>query len=378
MAEDLYINAVSKTEKYRALLPQLKNLLAGEDDLIANLANVSAALKETFHFFWVGFYLVKGEELVLGPFQGPIACTRIRKGRGVCGTAWDKDETLVVPDVDAFPGHIACSSLSRSEIVVPLKREDGEVWGVLDIDSDDLGDYCFCPAALRPGLWSSTVTLKKAFKDEQDAIAVFKKELSKNLQALRVAGLFFSFTTDPLLPETMELTVQGVKTCVENGVNVKVLTKRADFMDNFFGLLASYGNFDEDQYREHTAFGFTLTGHDELERGASSNIERIGAMEELHNRGYRIFASIEPIVDFPSSMQMINGSLPFCDLYKIGLMSGNGVTYDPIEAQTFLSELQQFPGQPKIYLKNSLIRLLGVDRKTLPENFVESNYNMFG
>ena len=239
-------------------------------------------------------------------------------------------------------------------------------------------DYCFCPAALRPGLWSSTVTLKKAFKDEQDAIAVFKKELSKNLQALRVAGLFFSFTTDPLLPETMELTAQGVKTCVENGVNVKVLTKRADFMDNFFGLLASYGNFDEDQYREHTAFGFTLTGHDELERGASSNIERIGAMEKLHNRGYRIFASIEPIVDFPSSMQMINGSLPFCDLYKIGLMSGNGVTYDPIEAQTFLSELQQFPGQPKIYLKNSLIRLLGVDRKTLPENFVESNYNMFG
>ena len=132
MAEDLYINAGSKTEKYRALLPQLKNLLAGEDDLIANLANVSAELKETFHFFWVGFYLVKGEELVLGPFQGPIACTRIRKGRGVCGTAWDKDETLVVPDVDAFPGHIACSS---------LKREDGEVWGVLDIDSDDLGGF---------------------------------------------------------------------------------------------------------------------------------------------------------------------------------------------------------------------------------------------
>ena len=141
MAEDLYINAGSKTEKYRALLPQLKNLLAGEDDLIANLANVSAALKETFHFFWVGFYLVKGEELVLGPFQGPIACTRIRKGRGVCGTAWDRAETLVVPDVDAFPGHVACSSLSRSEIVVPLKREDGEVWGVLDIDSDDLGGF---------------------------------------------------------------------------------------------------------------------------------------------------------------------------------------------------------------------------------------------
>ena len=246
------------------------------------------------------------------------------------------------------------------------------------IGCSNLCDYCFCPAALRPGLWSSTVTLKKAFKDEQDAIAVFGKEFSQNLQSLRGAGLFFSFTTDPLLPETMELTAQGVKTCVENGVNVKVLTKRADFIDNFFGLLASYGNFDEEQYREYTAFGFTLTGHDELERGASSNIERISAMEELHNRGYRIFASIEPIVDFPSSMQMINSSLPFCDLYKIGLMSGNGVTYDPVEAHTFLSELPQLPGQPKIYLKNSLVRFLGVDRKILPENFVESNYNMFG
>lgn len=116
-------------------------MLTGEEDLIANLANVSAALKETFGFLWVGFYLVKGEELVLGPFQGPIACTRIRKGRGVCGTAWAKAETLVVPDVDAFPGHIACSSLSRSEIVVPLVGPDGEVWGVLDVDSEKLNSF---------------------------------------------------------------------------------------------------------------------------------------------------------------------------------------------------------------------------------------------
>lgn len=142
MAEDLYIDKGSKEEKYRALLPQLKSLIEGEDDLIANLANVSAALNETFHFFWVGFYRVQGDELVLGPFQGPIACTRIRKGRGVCGTAWAKAETLIVPDVDAFPGHIACSSLSRSEIVVPLIRKDGnEVWGVLDIDSESLNSF---------------------------------------------------------------------------------------------------------------------------------------------------------------------------------------------------------------------------------------------
>lgn len=140
MAEDLNIAQGTKEEKYRTLLPQLKSLLEGEDDLIANLANASAALKETFRFFWVGFYLVKGEELVLGPFQGPIACTRIKKGRGVCGTAWAKAQTLVVPDVDAFPGHIACSSLSRSEIVVPLRRGD-EVWGVLDIDSEELNSF---------------------------------------------------------------------------------------------------------------------------------------------------------------------------------------------------------------------------------------------
>lgn len=141
MAEDLCISQGTKEDKYHILLPQIKGLIVGEEDLIANLANVSAALKETFGFFWVGFYLVKGEELILGPFQGPVACTRIRKGRGVCGTAWAKAETLIVPDVDAFPGHIACSSLSRSEIVVPLLRPDGEVWGVLDVDSEKLNSF---------------------------------------------------------------------------------------------------------------------------------------------------------------------------------------------------------------------------------------------
>lgn len=109
-------------------------------DLVANLANVAAALKEAFDFFWVGFYLVKQDQLVLGPFQGPVACTRIRKGKGVCGTAWQEGATLLVPDVEVFPGHIACSSLSRSEIVVPLIK-DGEVWGVLDIDSDLLNFF---------------------------------------------------------------------------------------------------------------------------------------------------------------------------------------------------------------------------------------------
>jgi len=141
MAEDLYISEGSKEEKYETLFMQIKSLIEGEANLIANLANVSAALKETFGFFWVGFYLVEGDELVLGPFQGPIACTRIKKGRGVCGTAWEKAKTLVVPDVNQFPGHIACSSLSRSEIVIPLIHKNKDVWGVLDIDSEELNFF---------------------------------------------------------------------------------------------------------------------------------------------------------------------------------------------------------------------------------------------
>ena len=140
MAEELTFISGSKEEQYLSLLPQVRSLIEGEEDLVANLANVAAALKEAFDFFWVGFYLVKQDQLVLGPFQGPVACTRIRKGKGVCGTAWQEGATLLVPDVEVFPGHIACSSLSRSEIVVPLIK-DGEVWGVLDIDSDLLNFF---------------------------------------------------------------------------------------------------------------------------------------------------------------------------------------------------------------------------------------------
>src|SRR3954470_11621222 len=140
MAEDLTIIEGNKTEQYKSLLPQVKGLLEGEPDLIANLANVVAALKEQFGWLWVGFYLVKGDELVLAPFQGPVACTRIRKGKGVCGTSWQKAETIIVPDVEQFPGHIACSSLSRSEIVVPVIRR-GEVVAVLDVDSAELDQF---------------------------------------------------------------------------------------------------------------------------------------------------------------------------------------------------------------------------------------------
>jgi L-methionine (R)-S-oxide reductase len=140
MAEDLQIARGTKEEQYEALLPQIKGLLEGEEDLVANLANVAAALKEQFGWLWVGFYLVKGGELVLGPFQGPVACTRILKGRGVCGAAWEQAQTLIVPDVEKFPGHIACSSLSRSEIVVPILK-NGDVVAVLDVDSVDLNTF---------------------------------------------------------------------------------------------------------------------------------------------------------------------------------------------------------------------------------------------
>lgn len=140
MSEHLIIKGETKWERYEALLPQIEAVVEGESDLIANMANVAAMLHETFRFWWTGFYRVVGEELVLGPFQGPMACTRIRKGRGVCGTAWAKGETQVVPDVEKFPGHIACSSASRSEIVVPVWHE-GDIIAVLDIDSAQLATF---------------------------------------------------------------------------------------------------------------------------------------------------------------------------------------------------------------------------------------------
>lgn len=157
MAEHLEIIQGSKAERYAALLPQIRSVIEDEPDLIARMANVAAMLHETFHFWWTGFYRVvdlnglkdsknlkdskDSQQLVLGPFQGPLACTRIRRGRGVCGTAWDKDETQVVPDVELFPGHIACSSASKSEIVVPVHDCEGRVIAVLDIDSAELATF---------------------------------------------------------------------------------------------------------------------------------------------------------------------------------------------------------------------------------------------
>ena len=140
MAEDLNIQSGTKQEQYESLIPQIEGLITGESNLIANLANISAALKEQFNWWWVGFYWIHEDELVLGPFQGPVACTRIKKGRGVCGSAWAQEKTLIVEDVEKFPGHIACSSASKSEIVVPVYLNNKMV-GVLDVDSEHMSHF---------------------------------------------------------------------------------------------------------------------------------------------------------------------------------------------------------------------------------------------
>lgn len=140
MAEEIVVKGISRKEKYENLIPQISSLFQGEEDYIANAANLSAALKTTFGFFWVGFYFVRNNQLVLGPYQGDIACTRINLGKGVCGSSWQQEKTIVVPDVDKFPGHIACSSKSKSEIVVPIFKQN-KIIGVLDIDSDQLNDF---------------------------------------------------------------------------------------------------------------------------------------------------------------------------------------------------------------------------------------------
>ncbi len=140
MAEDLTITKGDKKAQYESLIPQIEALLRGENNLIANLGNIAAALKEQFNWLWVGFYWIQEDELVLGPFQGPVACTRIKKGRGVCGTSWEKEATIIVEDVEKFPGHIACSSSSKSEIVLPVFKE-GKMVGVLDVDSSELAEF---------------------------------------------------------------------------------------------------------------------------------------------------------------------------------------------------------------------------------------------
>jgi DNA repair photolyase len=228
--------------------------------------------------------------------------------------------------------------------------------------------YCYCKKGILAGVMGQDKPqLKKCFKSEDDAFMTLQKELRKNLSEITNHGLFFSFTTDPMLPETKSLTLRSLDFCLFYRVPVKILTKCTNWVSDF----------DFDYYKgaeKEIAFGFTLTGHDELEPGASSNIERIKAMIKLHNSGFRTWASIEPIIDFPSARDMIRRSFGFCDLYKVGLMSWK--KYDVVQAQTFVEWLNELE-RPKIYMKQSLQKLSRYTNAELNEYFVESDYNIF-
>jgi DNA repair photolyase len=230
--------------------------------------------------------------------------------------------------------------------------------------------YCY----LKKGIGCKTLggnvpTLKKCFKDENHALEVFEKELKANVVELRKHGLFFSFTTDPMLPETRMSTWYAFEQCYYSNVRLIILTKRTDFMDD------EYINDLTDEAKKYIAFGFTLTGHDELEPNASTNSERIEAMKKLHDAGFKTWASIEPIIDFGSSFDMISMISEICDLYKIGLESGK--IYHKRDLHYFVHSVVRFYKDDKIYFKDSLLKAAGIDRKDLPFNCVDSDYNIF-
>lgn len=248
-------------------------------------------------------------------------------------------------------------------------------------------EYCY----LKKGrgakiLGGNEPTLKKCFKNESNAIAVFEKELTANLAELQKHGLFYSFTTDPMLPETATLTNYACSLAVEQNVPVKILTKRSDWVDDFiYWIDNSNSDNAQREWRKMYAYGFTLTGHDKLEPNASSNADRIEAMRKLHEAGFKTFASIEPIVDFESSVKVIYASCDCCDLYKVGLESGK--KYDKRELQNFIKQVftirENYKGvlqsgeEIKVYFKDSLLKQAGINRGDLPENCVGKDYNMF-
>ncbi len=244
--------------------------------------------------------------------------------------------------------------------------------------------YCYC----KKGILSSRMggelpTLKKCFKDEAHALEIFEKELVINKEDLQQNGLFFSFTTDPLVEDTWELTYRAVKLCIEYGIPVSILTKYTKYTRRFVHV--SLGGIP---YEKIVSIGFTLTGHDELESGASSNQMRIDCMRELHEAGFKTWASIEPIVDLSDSLQMMYDSRYYCDLYKVGLESGR--TYDRqylwqfINGVINLENLQDIDKISKgvtpvykVYFKDSLLKAAGINREDLPENCVDREYDIF-
>lgn len=245
-------------------------------------------------------------------------------------------------------------------------------------------DYCYCKrGVLGHAMGAPKATLKKCFKNTADAINVFSRELQAHLNEFRKHGLFFTFTSDPFLPETIELTIMAVNCCVDFKVPVKLLTKRADFIDKL-----PWYFFNRECYTRNIAFGFTLTGRDDLERGASPNEERIAAMKRLHEAGFKTFASIEPIIDLKSSTDMIWNTRGFCDLYKIGLLSGKK-EYTSKEVTDFVGDTMlcidtyntKHHTDAKIYWKDSVCEYIKASREEMralyPKIIVESDYNLF-
>lgn len=243
-------------------------------------------------------------------------------------------------------------------------------------------EYCYCKRGLLGhAMGSPKATLKKCFKDEIDALLTFEKELMKNLEEIRKHGLFFTFTSDPMLDNTRKLTIQAVDFAIRNDINCKILTKRADFIDS----LPQWWFYKK--YRSNIAFGFTLTGHDEMEPGASTNAERIEAMRKLHEIGFKTFASIEPVIRLSSSLVMIYETLKWCDLYKIGLLSGHK-DYTQEEVSNFVRDVNclidthnyRRETTTKVYWKDSVLEFLKMERTDKKFGWpfcVNADYNIF-
>lgn len=243
--------------------------------------------------------------------------------------------------------------------------------------------YCYLKKGIGAAILGGNVpTLKKCFRDKQHALEVFTKELRVNLTELQKHGMFFSFTTDPMLPETIELTIDAIIVCIFSNVPFKILTKRADWVEPLLEYGVSFKvpeGFNVYNIGEQNimAVGFTLTGHDELEPGASTNTERIEAMRKLHDAGIKTFASIEPVIDFDSSMAMIEQTIGICDLYKVGLESGK--SYNKSQQESFLFKLITLTTKNdlRVYLKDSILKDVRYYRENLPNEFVSRGYNLF-
>ena len=235
--------------------------------------------------------------------------------------------------------------------------------------------YCYC----NRWKWGNTPTLKKCFKDEDHALAVFEKELKENLPELQKYGLFFSFTTDPLIEETWGITFEALRLCVLYSVNAKVLTKSVIWLHKTysFGKSPFVEYFNIQEWKKYIAVGFTLTGRDELEPNASTNAERIEAMKKLHDEGFKTFVSAEPIIDFKSSKDVMCAVMDTCELYKIGLKSGK--KYDKSELREFVEWVISYNRKKcaKFYFKDNLLAQAGITRDQLPANCVDRDYNMF-